>query len=114
MGKRRRMEIAAKTTDYLAVNSPTVARMMKGGRYYRRAKGFRSGMAKNGGFFGLMKFMLRSIFWQIPGARTEKDVIKFWQPSTVTLQAEGESQRIEGVKKIEVMKSKRPLKVIKL
>lgn len=112
--KRNRKEIPVGATDYIAINSPTVARVMKGGRYYRRGKWFRSAMANNRGIFGLMKFMIRSIFWQIPGARTEKDIIRFREPSAVTLHAEGESERIEEVKKVEVMKSKRPLKVIKM
>lgn len=100
-------------TDYIAVNSPAVARVMRGGRWYRRKREFRSGLRRLGGFWAMMWFMVRSILWRVPGKKTTRDVLRFKEPSAVEIQAEGEHERLENVRKIEVKKAKRPLKVIK-
>ncbi len=113
MGKREQIEIRTGDTDYIAVNAPSVAKMMRGGRYYRREGEFRSTVASLGNFWRLIGFMGRSVLWRIPGKKTERDVIKFAEPSDVTIHAEGEIERLKGVKKIEVKKAERPLRVIK-
>lgn len=66
-----------------------------------------------GGFWRLMWFMTRSVVARIPGKKTLGDVIKFEQPSTVMIHAEGEYQKLEDVKKIEIKKSKKALKVVR-
>lgn len=108
-----KMKIEPGVTDYIAVNSPSVARMMRGGRWYRREKEFRSGLVRLGKFGGVVGFMIRSVLWRIPGKKTTRDIIKFKKPSAVEIHAEGERERLEDVRKIEVRKTKQPLKVIK-
>ena len=101
-----------KTSDYAAVNGRSMARVMKGGEDYHDPKFFRHETDRLANFFRLMKLMLRSIFSRIPGTATDGDVLKFTKPSTVTLQAEGESITFKDISKIEIRKSKKCLKVI--
>lgn len=100
------------TTDYLAINSPRVAKLMRGAKSAHRMREFRSTTVQLGSFWRLMWFMTRSVVARIPGKKTLGDVIKFEQPSAVMIHAEGEYQRLENVKKIEVKKSKKVLKVV--
>ena len=105
-------DIMPKTTDYLAINGPRVASMMRGNKCYLEKKTFRSGVAELGGLGGLIWFMLRSIAFRIPGRKTTGDVIRFAEPSTVEIHAEGEYQKLINVKKIRVKKAGKALKVI--
>jgi len=100
------------TTDYLAVNSPRVARFMRGGKYYLRSGEFLSSTGKLGGFFGLMWFMLRSMVRRIPGKKTQKDVLTFGADARVMIQAEGEYQELSGIQKIEIMKTGCGVKIV--
>lgn len=100
-------------TDYLAVNSPRVAKLMRGNQCGGFPQEFRSTTARLGSFGRLVWFMARSVLVRMPGKKTAGDVIKFEQPSTVMIHAEGEYQKLEGVKKIEIKKSKKALKVVK-
>ena len=101
-----------KTSDYAAVNGRSMARVMKGGEDYRDPKYFRSETDRLTNFYRLAKLMSKSIFSRIPGSSTSGDVLEFTNPSSVALQAEGESQVFENVKKIEIKKGKKCLKVI--
>lgn len=100
-----------KATDYMAINGSSVARVMRGGKGYRKKEVFRSNVSGLGGFFGLMWFMLRSILVRVPGKKTEGDVIRFAAPGEVEIQAEGEYRRLKEVKEITVGKAK-ALKVV--
>lgn len=99
-------------TDYIAVNSPRMAKMMRGGKYYRKPAEFRSTVVRLSSFWRLLGFMMRSVLLQVPGKRTRGDIIKFKQRANVMIQAEGEYEMLEGVKKIEVRKAKKGLKVV--
>ena len=101
-----------KTSDYAAVNGRSMARVMKGGEDYHDPKFFRSETDRLASFFRLTKLMLRSMFSRIPGAATSGDVLEFADPSTITLQTEGEGHTFERIKRIEIKKSKKCLKVI--
>lgn len=105
--------IQSGTTDYLAVNSPRVASLMRGVKTAGKKREFRSGTARLGSFWRLLWFMLRSVIVRIPGKKTTGDVIEFEKPSTVMIHAEGEYQELKDVKKIEIRKSEKPLKVVK-
>ena len=102
----------AKTTDYAAVNGRSMARVMKGGEDFRGPTYFRHETDRLASFYRLMKLMLRSIFSRIPGSPTDSDTLEFTEPATVTLQAEGESTQFKNIKKIEIRKSPKCLKVI--
>ena len=99
-------------TDYLAVNGKTVARMMRGGKHQQDKKVFLSGVAYLRRLPRLSWFMIRSILRRIPGEETKGDRLIFKKPAVVELQAEGEYQKFEEVKTIEVRKAERPLKVV--
>ncbi len=111
--KNQEVHFAEGTTDYLAVNSPRVAKMMRGSKCATKKQEFRSTTARLGSFWRLVWFMLRSVLVRIPGKKTIGDVIKFDQPSKVMIHAEGEYQELTAVSKIEIKKSAKALKVIK-
>lgn len=100
------------TTDYLAVNGPTVSRLMKGGKWYLSAGGFGSGAKRLGKFWKMVGFGLRSVIFGLKLSETKGDVVEFSVPSTVEIQAEGEYQRLEGVSRIEVRKAERGMRVV--
>lgn len=99
-------------TDYLAVNGPTMSRLMKGGKWYLSETGFGSAVKRLGKFWKMVGFGLRSVIFGLRLNEASVDKIEFSQPSTVEIQAEGEYQRLEGVSKIEVRKAKRGMKVV--
>lgn len=99
-------------TDYLAVNGPTMSRLMKGGKWYLSETGFGSAAKRLGKFWKMVGFGLRSVIFGLRLNEASVDKIEFSQPSTVEIQAEGEYQRLEGVSKIEVRKAKRGMKVV--
>ena len=99
-------------SDYAAVNGKSMSRVMKGGEDYLKKKEFRSMTEKTVSFLRLFVLMAKSIFVRVPGHETNGDVLEFVEPATVSLQAEGEYQTFENIKKIEVKKGKKCLKVI--
>lgn len=101
-----------KASDYAAVNGASMCRVMRGGEDFKKPKVFRSMVEKTISFPRLFVLMARSILWRTPGAETTKDVLEFAEPATVELQAEGEYQIFENVKKIEVKKGEKCLTVI--
>lgn len=100
------------TTDYVAVNGPRVARILRGRKWYREAKEFQSGMFRLGRLWGMMGFAIRGIFWRVPGKRTKKDVIEFREPSEVIMQTEGEAEKLEKVRKVEISKGEKVMEVV--
>ena len=101
-----------KTSDYAAVNGRSMARVMKGGEDYKDPRIFRSETDRLVNFWRLTKLMTKSIFYRVPGSETTGDIIEFLSPTTVEIQTEGESQELKNIKKIEIRKSKKCLKVI--
>ena len=101
-----------KTSDYAAVNGRSMARVMKGRDDYRDPKRFRSETDRLTSFYRLAKLMLKSVTVRIPGSSTSGDVLEFTEPSSVAIQAEGESEVLKNVKKIEIKKGEVCLKVI--
>lgn len=112
--KTEKNRFKAGATDYIAVNGPTLAKLMRGGRYYKKAAGFRSTTVRLSGFWRLMGFMACSVLLRVPGKKTRGDVIKFKQRGNVMIQAEGEYEMLTGVKKIVVRKAKRGVKVVEM
>lgn len=105
-------EMDKKTTDYLAVNSPTLARMMRGGEWWHSAEKFGSTVQNLGKFWKMVKFGLTSVRKGIPLVDAECDVISFDQPSNVEVHSEGEFVHLEDVQEIKVQKTGESLKVI--
>lgn len=103
-----------KTSDYAAVNGRYMARVMKGGDDYMKPKIFRSETDKLTSFWRLFKLMMKSIFKRVPGTETTGDVLEFTRPSKIEIHAEGEYKTFENVKKVEIRKTEKCLKVMSL
>lgn len=98
------IEVARGTTDYLAVNGPSLARLMKGGEWCFAPGKFASATKRLGSFWRMVGFGLRSVIFGVKVVETEGDIIEFAEPSNVEIQAEGEYVKLEGVRRIEVRK----------
>lgn len=101
-----------KMTDYIALNSPTMAHLMHGGDWYLDEHNYLSSVQRLGSFPRLVKFMLTSMREQVPSEIREKDVLTFAEPSTVEVHAEGEYEQMTDVREIVVKKSGARLKVV--
>lgn len=101
-----------KTSDYAAINSLSIARVIKGGDDYKKPKTFRHETDRLTSFFRLFKFMSKGIFHRIPGTDTTGDILEFTQPATVILQSEGEPITLQNISKIEIKKGSKCLKTI--
>lgn len=103
---------SSKMTDYIALNSPTMAHLMHGGDWYLDEHNYLSSVQRLGSFPRLVKFMLTSMREQVPSEIREKDVLTFAEPSTVEVHAEGEYEQMTDVREIVVKKSGARLKVV--
>ena len=101
-----------KASDYAALSGKSMCRVMKGGEDFKKPEVFRSKALKTISFPRLFILMARSILHRTPGDETKGDVLEFKEPATVELQAEGEYKMFENVKRIEIRKGNRCLKVI--
>ena len=101
-----------RVSDYAAVNGRSMARVMKGGEDYLKPKTFRSETDRLTNFWRLFRLMFLSIFMRVPGTETKGDVLDFVKPATVEIQAEGEYKVFKNVKKIEIRKAEKWLKVV--
>lgn len=101
------------TSDYIALNGRSMARIMKGGEDFIQPKVFHHKTDRlASSFMRLAILMFKSIFRRTPGTSTAGDIIEFSSPATFTLQAEGESRRFEGVSKIEIRKASNHIKIV--
>ncbi len=116
------INVVKNTTDYIATNGGTVARVLKipkgsgGKEYFKEERKFFSGAEKLTGLFrlfrlGFIKGILQSKY---PGGETEGDLIRFKRPARVFLHAEGEAKEFKGVLEIIVEKLEKPIKVIRI
>ncbi len=101
-----------RVSDYAAVNGRSMARVMKGGEDYLKPKTFRSETDRLTNFWRLFRLMFLSIFVRVPGTETKGDALDFVKPATVEIQAEGEYKVFKNVKKIEIRKAEKWLKVV--
>ena len=99
-------------SDYMAVNGKTVAKMMRGSKYYEQKDGFLSVTGRMTKFWPLTIMMMRSILKRIPGRDSRYDCLVFRRPSKMMFQAEGEYKMIGEVSMVEIRKSNIPLLAI--
>ena len=99
-------------SDYMAINSKTVARMMRGGDYCTQKEHFLSAMGKMTKFWPLMRMMLCSILKRVPGTESDYDKLVFAKPAKMMFQAEGEYKMFSDVSTAEIGKSDKALLVI--
>lgn len=100
-------------SDYIAVNGRYMARVIKCGQNYRDERRFCSKVERLTSLWRLTKLMIRSLVYRIPGDETSGDVIEFEKPAMVKIHAEGEFGEFKDVKKIEIRKGAKCLKVTK-
>lgn len=101
-----------RVSDYAALNGRSMARVMKGGDWFLRSRVFWSETGKLTNFWNLFVLMIKSILVRTPGKETSGDIIEFVEPATVELQAEGEYRVLKQVKKIEIRKAEKCLRVV--
>lgn len=101
-----------KTSDYAAINGRSMARVMKGDDDFLKPKIFRSETDRLTNFWRLFKLMAKSILVRVPGEETAGDFLEFVEPSKIEMQAEGEALVLAGVKKIEIRKAEKWVKVV--
>lgn len=99
-------------SDYCALSGRSMCRVMKGGYDFLDPQIFRSYNCRLLSLWGISTLMLKSILIRTPGIETKGDKIKFNNPATVELQAEGEYNMFKDIKTIEVKKTDQPIKVI--
>jgi diacylglycerol kinase family enzyme len=108
-GKRAKKGVS----DYMAINGVSVARFMKGKRWYW-GKMFSSTLLSGTNFWTLARFMMKAVLFGVPGREVKEDRVIFDEYADVEIQGEGEYKRLIGVKKIEVKKAERSLRVVSL
>lgn len=107
-------ELQHKKTDYIAVNSPTMARILKGGDWSEDNVSFGRTVERLGGWWRLMNFMRHGMFGGMKLTEIDGDTLEFQNEASIEIHAEGEYERLDGVRKIGVKKSERSLKMVKM
>ncbi len=92
------------TTDYVALNSTSMARVMRGKRWFL-GQNFLRKVGELSGIFGLAGMMVPSVLRIVPGEEVSQSVVEFGEPKEVMVQGGGEYKRIK-LKKFEVRKEK--------
>ncbi len=105
-------ELDLKTTDFMAINSPTMAKILHGGEWYLSRAVFGQATGRLRSFWRLCKFMLKGIFGKAKVKEVEASLLEFDMPAQIELQAEGEYERLDGVLKVEVCKAERCIRVV--
>lgn len=106
-------ELKKGTTDFVVVNGRKMAGVMRGGDWFLDEKKFLSANAGLKSFWSLGVLMAKSILKQVPGEEViDAQVLEFGENSEVEIQAEGEYERLKNVKKVEIRKAKKCLKML--
>lgn len=99
-------------TDYVAINGTSMARVMRGRKWYLQNETFQSETRSLKNLWNLCRLMFVSIVKKVPGVETSGDILIFKKECSMMVMAEGEYKKLEGVQKLEMRKAKKPLKVI--
>lgn len=99
-------------TDYVAVNSATMASMMRNRKRSFTKQTFVSKTGNLGRWRGLIGIMVPSVIWQIPGHSTKRDLLEFESQVDLEVQAEGEYFTLQQVSTLEVRKPTRTVNII--
>lgn len=102
-----------KTTDFLAVNTERVARVMRTSGYGLDKQTFYCSRGGLGSFLRLSKYMLKSMSVGMPGEEVRERVVEFGRPTKVAIQTDGEYWMVDKVKKVEVRKTDFGIKIAK-
>lgn len=105
---------ACDMTEYFAVNSGTVARIMKLEPSFFKRVEFKSGIFDLKHFFKMAWFGLRSVVFGLKLSEVRGDRLDFERPVKVVIQSEGECIEVAKVNSLEFRKTGRPIKVFKI
>lgn len=97
-------EKMAQATDVIALNTPYMAKVMRGEKWYEKADKFAAGGFWLKRSWTLFKFMMRSMFSRVPFTEVGELMVEFEQPARFMIQTDGEYQLLEDVQKVEVKK----------
>ncbi len=104
-----------KKSDYIAVNGKSLARVVRGEKNAWSPNVFTRRVGKMTSFVRLVWFMAKGMLFHVTGDEVKKeDTLQFVKPADVEIQAEGEYKRFVGIKKIQIKKDSRFVKVISL
>lgn len=107
-------EQKSRTTDYIAVNGPRMAKYFRTGKPLYKTDKFLRTTLNVSRFIRTLPFVFRSLAKRMPGTLSDNDRLVFKKPTTIQLQTDGEYMKIKNVKTIEIEKSDVPLYVIKM
>lgn len=114
-GRENIVQVAPKkrVSDIIFVNSKTVAKIMKGGKYWQKPDELFVSYGRLKSFWRLAWFMMRSILVHIPGKKRSSQGVKisFSGPEEFEIQAEGEYARVKA-KELMVRKNTRGIRVV--
>lgn len=103
-GLKLNSDARLKTTDIVAMNTPYMAKVMRGDEWYRDSRYFAVGGFWLKKSWPLFKFMMKSMFKKVPLEKVEQLKVDFDQPADLAIQAEGELEKLVQVTKIEITK----------
>lgn len=99
-------------SDVMFVNGKTVAKVMRGGDYWKNPKRYYVAFGRLKSLFRLAAFMLKSMISRIPGHEVENETkIEFSSPTEVEIQAEGEYKKME-LSEFRVKKAEKSITVV--
>ena len=102
-----------KKSDYIAVNGKSLARVMRGNFKAFLPGVFVRKVAKLTSFVRLTGFMSKSMLHRVSGVEVRNnDEIEFLSPADIEIQAEGEYKKFIQIKRIDIKKDKRFVKVV--
>lgn len=99
-------------SDYLAINGISVAKMMRGSKFYEDKKEFLSTVRQLTSFPKLTLFMARSILKRVPAEISVEDKIVFPNGANVEIQAEGEYKKLKQVGEIVIRKAEKAVEIL--
>lgn len=100
------------TTDYVAMNGKSMAGVVPGEGWFDNATEFWSGTMRNRSLARMFVKFVKATEGELPGRLTERDVLTFEEPCSLFVHAEGEGEQLQGVKKVEISKPGKSLRVI--
>ncbi|MDR3298099.1 MAG: acylglycerol kinase family protein [Candidatus Nomurabacteria bacterium] len=99
-------------SDYVAINSTSMAKVMHSAKWFLKSRTFRSTVGNLTSLCGLSRIVIPSILTGVPGDNTAQSTIILDKPAKIMFQAEGEYKKMPVTEKIEITKSPRPVWII--
>ena len=101
-----------KASDVIVLNGETMAKILKGGKYYQAGE-FLLSIKNLRGVFSVGWFMLRGFLCRVAGKKVGGVTLEFSDElEAMEIQSEGEYKKISQVRKIEFKKATRPLQIL--